>query len=318
MNYVAGFPKQMMHPQFQPGMVQAVPRGTYTDVHGVTHQMSDMVGTSTRFPPMLAETPDQEAEARSRGYLAAGEAPKVTDYSEYPMMLRHPEHRDGVQATTEMHQVNGVWTPFPVPAIPELYPDKLVRNPEEEREWTEKGWARPGKADDRAFERARSAPGMPGTEWPKWVDGVLMQDPDTPAPGPQKYPMWVRLSSGQEVIANTRAEHEKLCGPLSDNPEPVKADPKPSISDADWAEFQEFKAWKAARDAVIPHELAKQAVTNIAAAAELQPRFDAAEQAPKAADIEALRDQATGLGIEVDGRWGQSRLEREIARKMGL
>lgn len=40
----------------------------------------------------------------------------------------------------------------------------------------------------------------------------------------------------------------------------------------------------------------------------------APEPAPEPAMIDALQMEATGLGIDVDGRWGVARLQHEIAR----
>lgn len=40
-----------------------------------------------------------------------------------------------------------------------------------------------------------------------------------------------------------------------------------------------------------------------------------AEDAAELASIEALRAEAAGLGIEVDGRWGERRLRQEIEAK---
>lgn len=288
---IPGFPKQMHHPQYVPGQVISNDGRGAVGVDGVG--MRIVSGSPARFPPVMVDDPDMEELVRSRGYLAIGEAPRVTDYHEYPLMLQHPDHVDAVPATTGGEMRDGVLVTYPVAPIPEKYPNKVVNSPKEEQEWIEKGWQRPGKADDLAFERQKSAPGMPGSEWPKWVNGVLMQDPDTKAPGPEQYPMYIRLPSGQEVIAKDRADHERLCGPLDDAKPATKAVESAAPDAAEWAEFQAFKAWKAAQATPVAEPEADK---------ETEPTWS----------VDALRARAKELGIDVDMRWGARRLQRAI------
>ena len=110
-------------------------------------------------------------------------------FHEYPKCLTHPD----------------------LPAV-------IAATAEAEEKYLAQGYAAPGKSDPAAFEEARS--GAPGgyraVEFPKWVNGVLVQNPKeeklalagklTPQP---EYPKEITLGNGQRVMVKDRADHER-------------------------------------------------------------------------------------------------------------
>lgn len=303
--YEPGFPKHMIHPQHMPAVMTSFQHGSATEISG----------TAERFPAQIAETPMAEADLRARGYLVAGEASPRTEFREYPLMMRHPDHVEKVPA--EIHadrDANGVIQRYTIPEQPEKYPDQLVHNPEQEAEWYAKGWRRPGHTDPVAFDKAKEAPGMPGAEWPKWVmqtnpdgtpklgaDGkpemVLMQDPNTRVET-HEFPKMLTIG-GKQVIAQDAADEARLLGIPeargSSKNEPTKRD-EPAVDPALWAEFQQFLAFKKMQE-------------------KAEPEPDAAHET-EADPLGELRTQATELGVDVDRRWGERRLREEIDKAL--
>lgn len=167
------YPKQMRHPNFIKGRAIAI-AGTERMVGGVS--TPDYQGIPDIFPPIEVSNADQEAQYRAKGYLAANENPAMAQYQRYPMWMRHPSGESA-----------------------------LVSTEGEEAAYVERGFAVPGKPDPEAVHTAHSAPYQPNrrvSEWPKMVDGKLMQDPDLANRSAGEYPKWV----GGKVVNNFEEE----------------------------------------------------------------------------------------------------------------
>lgn len=297
------FPVVMTHPQYKPAE---------TWVSDADDVDSNKHNSPARYPPVTVNTEDQEAMYRARGYLRYGESmPKAVEYSEFPLMMWHPNHVEAIPPSMGARMENGQMIQFTIAGTPEKLPPMVARDEADEERWQAKGYERAGKTDELAFEKATVSPGEPGDEWPKWVeqeDGsmVLMGDPDTPADDPSEFPKWINFSDGGAELANDAA-HEKriLAARGSSKHEPVKkvAESQKAAATAidavEWEEFKAFQAWKAAQ--------AAGATQMVAAAVEAAPAVEV-----EASDVDDLRKQAAELGIDVDKRWGSKTLQREI------
>lgn len=198
------YPKPMVHPAYKAGATHKLADGDYQ-------------GDPDRYPPVTVSNDVQENYHRAMGYLAVGETLAHVDYSEYPLMLVHPEHVDAVPESTEARKTETGFETYRVPGLPEKFPHVVVNDGEEEKKWTAKGWKRPGKADAAAVETAKASPYDPSRrleEFPKMVDGVVV-DPNQPPLGPIEYPKWV---GGQ--IVNSKAEERAVLAsmPMADRP----------------------------------------------------------------------------------------------------
>jgi len=113
-------------------------------------------------PPLLVEGPDQVQVAVAKGYrlpddaeiaaaksafVAAHEPPVEETYvpSRFPLMLRHPLHRDAIPVTW-VYDIDGVGTA--IPGQPEEFPDIVVHSPGEEDAWRSRGWTSPALPPD--------------------------------------------------------------------------------------------------------------------------------------------------------------------------
>ena len=222
------YPKTMHHPHFR--------KGTATLVEGQDpvsgRKYRDYQGTPDRLPPLFVENSDQEDHARARGYLDPGEAaPAAALGGEYPLVLVHPDHADAIPDDKMPQKIgDGPVTFVTIPGKPERYPHVTVQDAAQEAAWQAKGYDRPGVCDPTAVEAARANPrGVTGTgaEWPKMVNGVLMEDPNA-RPDLKQYPMWVTTgkdpNTGDPIgkaVADL-AEHIALCKRLG-MPEPGQA-----------------------------------------------------------------------------------------------
>jgi hypothetical protein len=98
-----------------------------------------------------------------------------------------------------------------------------------------------------AFDKANAAPGKPGDEWPKWVDGVLTQDPEAPVDLTKDYPKWLHFTGADSVLVTNPAHEKRVLAARGDvipAAEPTQA--APYVSPVDPA-YAEFLAWKAAK-----------------------------------------------------------------------
>lgn len=284
-----GFPQMMVHPQHRAAVLADFSSG------------DGLPGAPERYPPIEVHDENQEAATRARGYLRYGEQmPKLAEYNEFPKVMSHPEHVDPVAPTKGARpDGNGGMVIFDIPGTPERMPNVTVRNEDEEAEWQAKGYAAAGHSDGYAFERAHVSAGDPGSEWPKWVDGVLMQDPDAPVDLTKDYPKWLHFEEGASVLVNDPSHEARvLLSRGSEKHEPIKQPeaPKPYVPlvptpRSDDPDYVEFLAWKEAR-----------------AKAHADPAPDPAEDEDRATLI-ALAEET---GIKVDKRWRLSRLREAV------
>jgi hypothetical protein len=279
------YPKQLVHPDFCPAILS------------VGSAAGHNPGRPARFPSVMVHSPDQEERERARGYLAPGEPrPKVSGYFEYPMMMEHPDHQPEVKEYLEGREIDGKFTTFTVPGKPGRWPAVVANTPEEAELWREKGYVSGGHADARSFERIKAGVSADhiAAEWPKVIDGKLVQDPNLPRSTEKDYPMWL---ADLGVTVNSAAEHLEALGRGSSKNEPVKrAEPetaKPASADAEYQEFLEWKARRASR------EFEAVAVNTLTSGP---------------AELDLLRARATALGIKWDKRWGEKKFTAEIAR----
>lgn len=210
---MTSFPKTMTHPHARKGSAKPV---QYKDpVSG--RAVTDYQGTPDRLPPLFVENAEQEERARAKGYLDFGEAPPpVAGYSEYPLMLVHPKHVDAVPEERHPYRkTEGGPVEWNItPGKPEQFPHVTVHDADQEETWKAKGYERPGRADPQAVADAKASPHVPGrttSEWPKMVDGVLVEDPDAPPDGPEEYPKWITTGKHPDtgdVMGKTVASRE--------------------------------------------------------------------------------------------------------------
>lgn len=249
-----GYPQIMVHPQHRAATISGVRFIKLPD--GNERTELDPPGQPERFPNIEVHSSDQEEQQRARGYVRYGETmEKVAEFSEYPKMMSHPDHVDAVPSSSGARMEGNQIIQYSVPGIPEKFPDVMVRDAREQETWEEKGYVAPDTFDELAFEKATLAPGTPGDEWPKWVDGVLVQDPDAPVDDSSQYPKWLYFDDGGEVLVNDAAAEKRAVEARgSTKHEPVKPPPKPYVppaplpAPAQNAEYDEFLAWKAARE----------------------------------------------------------------------
>lgn len=199
-------PKTMHHPGYQKGTFKPIPGSD----NGRGPAFLDYQGTPDRFPPVTVNNPDQEAQHRAKGYALYGESTmNAIAFREYPLMMNHPKYKPGVpMMAATLNGANQVITPE-IPAIAPEFPPMIVNNEDEESAAAEKGYARPGRSDPDAAHAAISSPYDPTrvkSEYPKMVDGRMVEDPSTPS-GVQEYPKWV----GDKLV-KSRTEEDTLTG----------------------------------------------------------------------------------------------------------
>ena len=304
-----GFPQLMTHPQHKPAVIADF------------SSADALPGSPERFPPIEVHSDDQEQEVRARGYLRYGEAmPKVVEFNEYPKIMSHPDHVDGRPATKASQMGdNGQLIIVDVPAVPEKLPNVTVRNADEEAEWEAKGYGAAGHFDAIAFERATLAPGKPGSEWPKWVDGVLTQDPDAPKDLSKDYPKWLHFDDAKSVMVNDPAHEARVLADRGETPaaEPTaaKAYVQPPVAAPRDAEYEEFLAWKQARAAggggILPTATPPADIQDTAGEQRLTTGTTPNDSEQRERDT--LMALASERGIDVDGRWGVRRLREALA-----
>jgi hypothetical protein len=242
-----GYPVTLVHPQHR-----AAELG-----------LSPGQGKPERFAPVSVNSRTDEEFFRAKGYIRNGEPANVAiDHREFPKILRHPEHHDAVQAATGAEIRDGALVTFAIPAIAEVMPDVIVNNSDEEAQWTERGYGRPGQFDPKALDSALESPKPEAyvpSEWPRWMNGKLesdpsikpelepdpsyprlvgetiVEDPRKPAvPDPFKYPMWVHFegkpSEASELVNSEIEEQAAWAKWRSKNPEPkLEFEPKPEL-----------------------------------------------------------------------------------------
>ena len=204
-----GYPKTLFHPLAKQGKPVAV--AGRDPVSGM--KFTDYVGSPDRFQPVTVNNPDQEQGHRAMGYLAEGETPETVGYMAYPMMMEHPDATPFIPGTETTRPVEAKFKPL------------LVNSLAEQLAAEDKGYRLPGQADPEAYESAFAAPYAPGRvtdEYPKFVNGVLVTDPEAPPEGPQQYPKWLYLKnpdgSERDVLVESEAEERALLGVPDNEP----------------------------------------------------------------------------------------------------
>lgn len=200
-------PKLMQHPHAR--------KGAITEIKGEDpvsgRPFTDYQGEPDMFPDVTVKDPTTESYYRSRGYLVPGEVPPPpAEYSEYPVMLAHPDHVDAVpdDFTIEKGENNEIIR-HRIPGSPEKFPPMIATSKADEKKLGAKGYKRAGADNPDAIRRAKASPYKPGQEaqeFPKMVDGHVV-NPNANRGGPAEYPKWV----GDKIV-NSRAEEEKLTG----------------------------------------------------------------------------------------------------------
>lgn len=164
------------------------------------------------FPPVTVSGADSEAQYRAQGYLRYGEPAAHIDYHEFPKILRHPEYREGTRERVEAKIEDGKMVgTYIIPAVPTHMPDVTVYDAQQEEEWRTKDYKPAGEYRrevlDAAIHGGKAATEHSVAEWPKWIDGVLVErDPSEPEalkPTPA-YPRW----EGSAVVQDPRFEPE--------------------------------------------------------------------------------------------------------------
>jgi hypothetical protein len=136
----------------------------------------------------------------------------MAEYKEFPKTMNHPAHQSARQIR-----------PF-IPATPnnpvqleewqgERYPAVIVHDADAEAWHAAKGYVPAGTSDPKAFSAAHASPYVAGrttSEWPKMLDGKLVQDPNAPKGGPAEYPKWVNLPNGNAIVAQSEEEEKRL------------------------------------------------------------------------------------------------------------
>ena len=200
-------PKLMKHPHFRKGKI--------TPIEGIDpvsgRPFSDSQGEPDMFPDVTVKDPTTEAYYRSRGYLIPGEVPPPpAEYSEYPVMLVHPDHVDAIPDDFTIEKAeNGEIIRHRIPGTPEKFPPKAANSKAEEKKLGQEGYKRAGHDNPDAIRTAKANPHRPGQEpkeYPKVVNGHVV-DPGAGHGGPAEYPKWV----GDKLV-NNRAEEEALTG----------------------------------------------------------------------------------------------------------
>lgn len=144
-------------------------------------------------------------------------------HEEYPKVLRHPAYKparkiaDAVQGAP-----GGINLGFGSPEQwePEKWPAVTVTTADQEEYYAANGYKPAGMSDPAAFSAARASPFVPGrtvSEYPKMVNGVLVQDPSAPVSSFQKYPMYMQPPNGGEaVLVETEAQEQELLARWTD------------------------------------------------------------------------------------------------------
>lgn len=227
------FPKALHHPQFRKGAMKEI-----KGIDSVSGKpFTDYQGEPDMFPPVTVNNEQQEAFHRAKGYLMHGEVPPApVDYAEYPLMLSHPDHVDAVPDDFDIKKSpSGEVISTRIPGHPEKFPAIMVKSPEDEQKWLEKGYARIGKTDALASERSKASPYDPNfspEEYPKVVNGKIV-DPFAEMDH-NRYPMYVGdllvKNAQEEAQARGEAVSEPLapcviCGEDIEEDDPVSEGP---------------------------------------------------------------------------------------------
>lgn len=126
--------------------------------------------------------------------------------------MNHPAHRpgrktaDAVQAAPGQKGQPEQWEPM-------RYPPVTVMNLDQEEQYAASGYLAAGTPDPAAFSTAKASPFVAGrtvSEYPKMVNGVLIQDPDAPTSSFAEYPKWLTSPDGEQILVASVVEEEVI------------------------------------------------------------------------------------------------------------
>jgi hypothetical protein len=137
------------------------------------------------------------------------------EYQDYPKVMHHPSRQPPRKLVDSIpaDPARGRHFAEPEKWEPEKFPAVTVINADDEEYYAAKGYKPAGVSNAAAFSTAHASPYVPGranAEYPKMVNGVLVQDPNKPKDGPAEYPKWVTPPTGDAVLVNTADEEAKL------------------------------------------------------------------------------------------------------------
>lgn len=105
----------------------------------------------------------------------------MTEHVEYPLTMAHPAFQRSQPLPipgTEKRNAEGVVISQDYQGTPERFPPVTVQDADQEAYYESQGYARAGHSDPSAYASAHAAPAPPSyvpQEYPKWVDGVLVE-----------------------------------------------------------------------------------------------------------------------------------------------
>jgi len=174
-------------------------------------------------------------------------------YQRYPMAMRHPSRRqatirhdvqfaNGGPALAQAFAQHGlVSTAAPGAPMPDMYPDIVVNNENEEQYQAAQGYAPVGNPSPEGFATILAAPrppGYQGGEWPRVVDGKVVGDPNVKLPS-NDYPKYlpsidaIAQDEDHECALLLAAEDAKMAAipeeerPQAAEPAFIVAEPRP-------------------------------------------------------------------------------------------
>lgn len=275
------YPLTLHHPAFVKGTTTRVP---VLDANGAPVMRNGMPdfnyrGTSDRFPPVDVQNEDQEFQYRAKGYGSTTDIVTPPTYHEYPVWLKNA---DGAEV--------------------------MAKDAHEEAEFLNGGYERKGKSDPEAVERSIANPYDPdfeADEWPKMVDGKLMQDPNK-SDGALHYPMWV----GDSIVKNEAEERAARGGAIFRDGKLIGGEVYPAAP---------VKAADPRRDALVTLAGIKGVpVTDdmdadTIEAALFRPAVDPAPSPQETSDRAALFAQAEAADVKIDKRWSNDKIRAALA-----
>lgn len=161
------------------------------------------------------------------------------EYQQYPMVMNHPSYqraRKIAEATPAIPPSQGkpLIPAQPEQWEPERWPQVTVNTADDEEYYAAKGYKPAGQGSAQAFSSAHASPYVAGravSEYPKMVDGVLVQDPQAPTSSFQAYPKWLKApGDGEAILVNSAAEEEALLAQWTDPNAPPAPGPRKAVA----------------------------------------------------------------------------------------
>jgi len=303
---MSAYPKNLYHPAYNAGIA-----GKPLSAVEILEGKAAVSGTPCRYPPVTVRNEDEEDRYRATGYMAQGESPVIVGFSDYPKMLRHPDHVDAVPDAIDMKKDDdGNLVRLVIPGKPERFPDVFVNDAEQEQVWLDKGYDLPGKVDPRAAVDARvqHIEGYEPEQFPKMVAGKVV-DPNAAKGGPNEYPKFV---DGQ--IVNNRAEEDALSSdPGELTPFKIErriADRLAASLKGDEAEVERIEAELLAQGIALKDKPHGTVWTRAATFEQISESMQS--ERPSLETREALIAEATARGIKFDKRWSIHNLREAL------